>query len=83
MEPEELAEVVRGCVAQVIGVTVDEITRETDLRVDHEVDSLELMEIGTRLEAALGTRLDAEDLMGMENVGDAVDLIGKHLREVS
>ncbi|GAB2521920.1 acyl carrier protein [Nocardiopsis aegyptia] len=83
MEPEELAEVVRECVAQVIGVTADEITRETDLRVDYEVDSLELMEIGTRLEGALGTRIDAEDLMGMENVGDAVDLIGKHLQEVS
>lgn len=75
MQRAELAEVVRGKVAQVLGVTVDEIAESTDLRDEYDVDSLELMEIGARLENALGIRIGADDLLEMQNVGHAIDLL--------
>ncbi|MEV4625694.1 acyl carrier protein [Micromonospora sp. NPDC049523] len=81
MTRDELAEVVRSRVAEVVGVPTAEITETTDLRAEHDVDSLELMEIGTRLEQALGTRIDASNLMDMRNVGHAVDLLHSRLRE--
>jgi acyl carrier protein len=81
MERAELAETVRGRIAQVVGVPVEEIAETTDLRIEYEVDSLELMEIGTRLENTLGARLDAEDLIAMRNVGHAIDLLHARLRE--
>ncbi|SBT41762.1 acyl carrier protein [Micromonospora auratinigra] len=62
-------------VAQVLGVTVDEIDESTDLRGEYDVDSLELMEIGTRLENALGIRIGADALLEMRDIGHAVDLL--------
>lgn len=80
MQRAELAEVVLGRIAQVIGVPVDEIDESTDLRAEYEVDSLELMEIGTRLENTLGTRLSAADLLKMRDIGHAIDLLHERLR---
>ncbi|SCG53943.1 acyl carrier protein [Micromonospora halophytica] len=81
MQRAELAEVVRERVAGVLGVPVEEIDESTDLRQTYGVDSLELMEIGARLENSLNTRLAAEDLLGMENIGNAIDLLHERLRE--
>ncbi|WP_079194244.1 acyl carrier protein [Streptomyces sp. CB02923] len=81
MERAELALVVSAQIAKVVGCEEDGITEATDLREEYEVDSLELMEIGTRLENVLGNRIDVEDLMGMQNVGDAVDVLYKRMQE--
>lgn len=81
MQRADLAEIVLERIATVLGVPVEEIDESTDLRQTYDVDSLELMEIGARLENALDTRLAAEDLLGMENVGHAVDLLHERLRE--
>jgi acyl carrier protein len=83
MHRDELAQVVRDQVAQVVGVSVAEIQESTDLRTAYDLDSLELMEIGAGLERALGTRLEAGDLLAMRNVGDAVDALFSTLRERS
>ncbi|MGQ0841389.1 acyl carrier protein [Actinokineospora sp.] len=80
MQRAELAEVVLSRVAQVVGVPTEEIQESTDLRDKYEVDSLELMEIGTRLETALGTRIDASDLIDMRNVGHAIDLLYRRMQ---
>ncbi|MBO4206717.1 acyl carrier protein [Micromonospora echinofusca] len=81
MERAELAEVVRSRIAQVVGVPVDEIGEGTDLRDEYEMDSLELMEIGTRLENTLGTRISADDLLEMRNVGHCIDLLHRRVQE--
>lgn len=81
MQRAELAEVVLSRVAQVVGVSTDEIDESTDLRDKYDVDSLELMEIGTRLETALSTRIDATDLIAMRNIGHAIDLLHERMRE--
>lgn len=81
MERSELASVVLSRVAQVVGVEPSEIDEETDLREQYDVDSLELMEIGSRLENALGTRIEAADLIEMKNVGHAIDTLHSRLGE--
>ncbi|MEV7013782.1 acyl carrier protein [Streptosporangium sp. NPDC051022] len=62
-------------VAEVLGVDRAEIGEQTDLGAEYAVDSLELMEIGARLERALGVRMQIEDLLEMKNIGHAVDLV--------
>ncbi|MEV6236547.1 acyl carrier protein [Lentzea sp. NPDC051838] len=75
MQREEIAELAVQKIADVLGVDATEVTEKTDLRRDFEVDSLELMEMGARLEQAFGIRLQVEDLVKMDTVGDAVTLL--------
>lgn len=74
---DELSDLVRANVAEVLGVTVEEITDETNLEVGYQIDSLELMEIGARLEKALRLRLDLRELVGLSSVGQATDLLAR------
>ncbi|MEU4559560.1 acyl carrier protein [Actinoplanes sp. NPDC023936] len=75
----ELATLVREKVAEVVGAPVEEIDESTNLEVGYHIDSLELMEIGARLETALGVRLDLRELAGIETVGQAIDLLTRRL----
>ncbi|MEW9528646.1 acyl carrier protein [Microbispora sp. NPDC049125] len=75
MDRSELSVLVRTKIASVMGVAETEVTEQTDLREEYQVDSLELMEIGARLESALGVRIKVDALLEMENVGDAVDAL--------
>ncbi|MBQ1026027.1 acyl carrier protein [Micromonospora sp. C95] len=75
----ELSTLVRTKVAEVLGTPVEEIDESTNLEVGYQIDSLELMEIGARLEAALGIRLDLRELIGVETVGQATDLLTRRL----
>ncbi|MDH6131075.1 acyl carrier protein [Kitasatospora sp. MAA4] len=72
---EELALVVRTAISDVLGTEVDEVHEQTSLLVDYGIDSLELMEIGARLERALALRIAVEDLTGARSVGHAIDLL--------
>ncbi|MGY5128289.1 acyl carrier protein [Streptomyces nigrescens] len=73
----DLATVVRETVAEVLGTTPDAIVASTDLRAEYGIDSLELMAIGAQLERALNVQISAEDLMGADTVGQAVELLAQ------
>ncbi|MFJ4922997.1 acyl carrier protein [Streptomyces sp. NPDC088725] len=72
---EELALVLRTAVSDVLGTDIDDVREQTSLLADFGIDSLELMEIGARLERALALRVEIEDLTGAHNVGQAIDLL--------
>ncbi|MFR9721950.1 acyl carrier protein [Streptomyces sp. MS19] len=74
-----LARTVREAVADVLGTEPDDIRESTDLAGDFGIDSLELMDIGARLESALRTRIPVDDLTGAATVGHAVDLLWARL----
>ncbi|MFJ8038936.1 acyl carrier protein [Kitasatospora sp. NPDC096147] len=76
---EELALVVRTTISDVLGTEVEEVQEHTSLLTDYGIDSLELMEIGSRLERALALRIAVEDLTGAEDVGRAIDLLALRL----
>ncbi|HET8681299.1 MAG TPA: acyl carrier protein [Micromonosporaceae bacterium] len=75
MTRAELSLLVRGKVAEVLGVDTEEITEDTNLETDYGIDSLELMEIGTRLEVALDVRIQLTDLVRVHTVGQAVEAL--------
>jgi len=70
-----VADRVRVVIAEVLAVEPAEIGDTSDLEADFRIDSLELMEIGTKLEAALNVRLTLTDLVQLRTVGDAIDLL--------
>ncbi|MFD9689456.1 acyl carrier protein [Kitasatospora sp. NPDC059146] len=72
---EELALMVRTTISDVLGTEVEEVHERTSLSADYGIDSLELMEIGSRLERALALRIEVEDLTRAEDVGQAIDLL--------
>jgi acyl carrier protein len=76
---EAVALVVRTAIAEVLAVEPDEIEETTNLEVDFRIDSLELMEIGTRLESMLDVRIPVETLVRIRTVGQAVDLLRAEL----
>jgi acyl carrier protein len=75
VDRSQLTELVRDTVAEVLGLDPNELAGDTNLLVELQVDSLELMVIGSRLETALHTRLEVRELTGISTVDDAVDLI--------
>ena len=54
-----------------------EISEASNLSEDLDATSLELVDLAMDLEKALDTRIELEELTGIETVGDVVDLISK------
>ncbi|MFD8480272.1 acyl carrier protein [Kitasatospora sp. NPDC059673] len=76
---EELAVTVRTVISDVLGTDPAELEDRTSLLEDYGIDSLELMEIGARLERALQLRIDPGDLISARDVGHAIDLLRTRL----
>ncbi|MDT0436580.1 MULTISPECIES: acyl carrier protein [Streptomyces] len=72
---EDLALLVRTTVSDVLGTDAEDVHERTSLVDDFGIDSLELMEIGARLERALKLRIAVEDLTSARDVGEAIDLL--------
>ncbi|MGX9890607.1 acyl carrier protein [Streptomyces sp. NPDC002276] len=75
----ELSLTVRTAVSDVLGTEVEEISETTHLGNDFGIDSLELMDVGARLENALRVKIPVSDLLEAKTVGDAVDLLDQRL----
>ncbi|ONK11687.1 acyl carrier protein [Streptomyces sp. MP131-18] len=75
----ELARIVRETVSDVLGTEPEDIHETTDLKGDFDIDSLELMDIGARLETALRVGIPVSDLTGAATVGQAIDLLADRL----
>lgn len=72
---EELSLVVRTAISDVLGTEVEDVHERTSLLADYGIDSLELMEIGARLERSLRLPVKVEDLTSATDVGHAIDLL--------
>jgi len=80
---DALRAIVHARVAEVLGVAVEEITDGTHLGEEYGIDSLELLEIGARVEKDLNIRIRVDDLVLAETVGHAVELLGAHLASLA
>ncbi|GAA3735479.1 acyl carrier protein [Streptomyces tremellae] len=76
---ERLALLVRTAVSDVLGIEPEDVDDTTSLLNDYHIDSLELMEVGARLEKALATKIAVSDLTSARTVGEAIDLLGARL----
>lgn len=75
----DISVLVRTAAADVLGAVPEEIDEQTDLERDFGIDSLELMDIGSRLENTLRIRIPLADLVGARTVSDAVTLLHDRL----
>ncbi|MFH8337146.1 acyl carrier protein [Streptomyces sp. AM6-12] len=78
---EQLGLLLRTVVCDVVGTEPEDLHDTTRLADDFGIDSLELMEIGSRLETALGLPIAVRDLTAAETLGQAVDLLEARLAE--
>jgi acyl carrier protein len=76
----EVFEMIRGCLADILEVSPDTITEGASFGDDLGADSLALIELVEALEEELsertvGFRIDDEDLEDLKTVRDAVDYV--------
>ena len=72
-------EKVAAMLAEYLGVNVEEITRESDIKKDLKADSLVLVELLFNLEDETGSTVEDEAAKSLATVGDVVDYIEKRL----
>lgn len=68
-----------SCAVEVLAVDAVQVTREASFADDLDADSLDLVELVMALEEEFDVTVEEEELEGIENVGQAFDLISKKL----
>jgi acyl carrier protein len=79
MTRQDIFDLVRGRLAELIERDPGEIQLETRLEEDLEADSLDLVELAMSLEEELSLEIPDEELEGIRTVGDAVDFIAERV----
>ncbi|MHB1534404.1 MAG: acyl carrier protein [Acidimicrobiales bacterium] len=80
MDRQQVLELIRGCLGDILEVPPDTITEGASFGEDLGADSLALIELVEALEDELGERsvgfrIDDEDLEDLKTVRDAVDYV--------
>lgn len=57
----------------------EELTLETNMRTDLDLNSLELVNMAVAIEDEFDVEIPDREALGLETIGDAVELIKKHL----
>jgi acyl carrier protein len=77
---QDVFELVRGRLAELIECEPTDIKLETRLEEDLEADSLDLVELAMALEEELSLEIPDEDLEGIRTVGDAVEFVAERVQ---
>jgi acyl carrier protein len=78
MTREEVAELIRGHLADELDVEPGSIDEETRFKEDLEADSLDLYTLVQELEDSYGVRMTDEQAAAITTVGQAVDFVLAH-----
>lgn len=79
MTRDEVFDLIRRRLAELMDRDVSVITLDTRLEEDLEADSLDLVELAMALEEELKLEIPDEDLEGIRTVGDAVEFVAERL----
>jgi acyl carrier protein len=79
MDSTQILTVVRETIGVVVGVPADEVGADIGLAAEYDLDSLELMEIGTRLESALDVRIEPAELKNAATAADVSAYLQRRL----
>jgi|SRR5579859_5471016 acyl carrier protein len=75
-DSQQLEQSVIAIVREAVEVRDEQVvTRETSFLGDLDMDSLSLVRIDTLLQAKLGLALSADDIEGIDSVGDLIDAL--------
>ena len=80
MTRQDVFELVRGRLAELIECEPGDIKLETRLEEDLEADSLDLVELAMALEEELSLEIPDEELEGIRTVGDAVEFVAERVQ---
>lgn len=59
----------------------EELTLETNMRTDLDLNSLELVNMAVAIEDEFDVEIPDREALGLETIGDAVVLIEKHIND--
>ena len=79
MTRDDIFNLIRGRLAELVECDPATITLETKLEEDLEADSLDLVELAMALEEELSLEIPDEDLEGIRTVGDAVEFVAERV----
>lgn len=81
-EPVEESDDVYAGVVRVIdaatGLQKDELSRESRIHDDLNIDSLSILDIAVRLEDKFGVRISETDVHDADTIGELVELVENH-----
>lgn len=66
-------------ICEFVDITPEEVTPETNIRSDLGLNSLELVNLAVAIEEAFDVEIPDREAMGLETVGDAINIIEKYL----
>lgn len=72
---QEILTDVAARIEEVTGVAANQVVREAAFVTDLGFDSITAIELGMEIEGMYGIRIDADDLVELQTVGDVVDFI--------
>jgi acyl carrier protein len=75
----DIFNLVRGIIADQLGVDKGKVKEKASLQEDLDADSLDLVELIMELEDQTGVKISDEDALKITTVGEAVDYICKAL----
>lgn len=73
-----MLEKIREILAEQLNLNPDEVTEESNFRDDLGVDSLDLFELLMNLEEEYGFEIPAEEMEGLQTVGDLIEYLQKN-----
>ena len=79
MDRAQIETTVRKVFAEQLARDESEVTSESRLKEDLDIDSLDLVEMTMALEEALGIRIEDAEVQDVSTVGDAVSLAASKL----
>jgi acyl carrier protein len=70
---------VKKVVSEVLGVPVEEVSKESRFVEDLSAESIQSIELVAAFEAEFDIEMDEDEALGVANVGDAVTFISRHV----
>ncbi|MEU1056224.1 acyl carrier protein [Streptomyces sp. NPDC005876] len=74
-DKEKTAEVLTSIMSDLLGRTVDDVQRDTNLQTEVGLDSIHGVELYNRVARNYGVAASTEDLEAVETFGELVDLV--------
>ncbi len=79
MTAQEIRSIVKKVISNVTGIPADEIDDHASFQDDLDLDSLSLLEVGVDVDYEFKLGVPEEDLQGLANLDDVVNLVLQHI----
>jgi acyl carrier protein len=75
LDTTRIDQIVINVLVETLNLPADEVVPEADLKEDLGLDSLDLLELLSAIEAETGTSVDDTEIRTIRTVGDAITLV--------